>query len=185
MELPGVSAHVRAALQRACSAPVLAAMHPVGAHGTHTQRTPHCVPADRNIFRGKPEAFSLDSKALSWAQQAVVGGACACVRVRGHGRVPVCWASVHVACDTDRPEAPSPQADGSAAQLPAVLKYFLLMPYMHSEELEVQEVGRRGGAVGGGNPERVVLPCAAARGQRRGRGRRPGGGPGATVTSGS
>ncbi|KAG2442026.1 hypothetical protein HYH02_009818 [Chlamydomonas schloesseri] len=57
----------------------------------------------RNIYRGKPEAFSLDGKALSWAQQAV--------------------------------------ADGSAAQLPAVLRYFLLMPYMHSEDLAVQEAG--------------------------------------------
>ncbi|KAG2440776.1 hypothetical protein HXX76_003632 [Chlamydomonas incerta] len=57
----------------------------------------------RNIFRGKPEAFALDGKALSWSQQAV--------------------------------------ADGSAAKLPAILKYFVLMPYMHSEELAVQEAG--------------------------------------------
>ncbi|GIL52138.1 hypothetical protein Vafri_8062 [Volvox africanus] len=57
----------------------------------------------RNIYRGKPEAFALDNKALSWADLAAETGA-------------------------DR-------------SLPAMLRYFAYMPYMHAEDLAAQERG--------------------------------------------
>ncbi|GLC52465.1 hypothetical protein PLESTB_000632000 [Pleodorina starrii] len=57
----------------------------------------------RNIHRGRPEAFALDSKALAWADHAVATGA-------------------------DR-------------ALPAILRYFVYMPYMHAEDLAAQERG--------------------------------------------
>ncbi|KAG2496755.1 hypothetical protein HYH03_005164 [Edaphochlamys debaryana] len=57
----------------------------------------------RNAYRGTPRAFSLDTKALEWADFAVASG-------------------------TDK-------------KLPAILRIFSYFPYMHSEDLAVQEKG--------------------------------------------
>ncbi|KAG2496752.1 hypothetical protein HYH03_005161 [Edaphochlamys debaryana] len=57
----------------------------------------------RNAYRGTPQSFALDPKALEWAELAVESG-------------------------TDK-------------KLPAVMRYFTYMPYMHSENLAMQEKG--------------------------------------------
>ncbi|GFR51927.1 hypothetical protein Agub_g14413 [Astrephomene gubernaculifera] len=57
----------------------------------------------RNIHRGQPAAFQLDSQALAWADRAV--------------------------------------AEGADQRLPPMLRYFVYMPYMHAEDLAVQERG--------------------------------------------
>jgi uncharacterized protein (DUF924 family) len=55
----------------------------------------------RNLFRGQPESFATDGKALAVAQQAI--------------------------------------AQGFDQTLPLIQRWFVYMPFMHSEDLEIQQ----------------------------------------------
>ena len=79
------------------------------------------------MFRGSPQTFATDAKALAWASELVVGS-----KLPLHHAVKLpnskhAW----LGCSQD---------SGSSAQLPTSLRVFLYMPFMHSESLEVQQV---------------------------------------------
>jgi uncharacterized protein (DUF924 family) len=86
----------------------------------------------RNAYRGTPQAFATDARALTWTDHLMVGEVLS-VWMAGKG-IP------HLNQTSPSRVLLPTQTSGKVDLLPAAVASFAFLPYMHSEELAVQKV---------------------------------------------